>query len=180
MTDSERDSIRGQYERYGVQHFYEQFGRDYRNPHEPAIREVIQLAVKTWTLDLQKVLDLACGSGEATLILAALQATEIDGIDPYTAEAYRQRTGKIAEPITFEQIAGGVLADRQYTLIVCSFALHLVEESRLPLLALQLSQIAPVLLIVTPHKRPILKPEWGWQAHDELIVDRVRARLYLR
>jgi hypothetical protein len=63
-------------------------------------------------------------------------------------------------------------------LIVCSFALHLVEVSRLPTVAFQLAQIADTLLILTPHKRPNLKAEWGWKLDSELLETRVRARLY--
>lgn len=175
------DSIRGEYEEHGVHGYYEQFGATYRNPHEKIIGEVLRAAVAKWKPDLRRVLDLACGSGEVTLALQKLGCTAIDGIDPYTGEAYQKRTGKTADPYTFEQIAAGMLADRQnekYSLIVCSFAMHLVEESRLPMLVYQLMVIAESLLILTPHKRPMLKPEWGWGEPEEIILDRVRARFY--
>jgi SAM-dependent methyltransferase len=179
MSD-EQPSIRGEYVEHGVRQYYETHGADYRNPHEPIIREVLALATQTWTLDLAHVLDLACGSGEVTLALRPLGATNIEGIDPYTAQAYHERTGQTAAPFTFEQIASGALTDRRYSLIVCSFALHLVAVSWLPGLCYQLSQLAPALLILTPHKRPVLKPEWGWSLYQELIHKRVRARLYTR
>jgi hypothetical protein len=63
---------------------------------------------------------------------------------------------------------------------VCSFALHLVALSRLPGLAAQLSSIGTALLVLTPHKRPQLRPEWGWLCADELLIERVRARYYRR
>ncbi|MBZ0307118.1 MAG: class I SAM-dependent methyltransferase [Anaerolineae bacterium] len=170
------ESIRAEYETHGVTEFYEQHGSTYRNPHEPTIREVIRQAVKRWSLELSSVLDLACGSGEVTLALRELGITSVQGIDPYTYTAYEERTGQAAERHTFEDIAAGVLEGRQYSLIICSFALHLVEESRLPVLAYQLSLIAPALLILTPHKRPTIKQ--AWTLHDEFVLDRVRARLY--
>lgn len=176
----EQPSIHGAYVEYGVRQYYETHGAAYRNPHEPIIRELLALAVQTWRLDLNHVLDLACGSGEVTLALRPLGAGSIEGIDPFTAQAYQARTGQTADPFTFEQIASGVLAGRQYNVIVCSFALHLVAVSWLPALCYQLAQISPALLILTPHKRPILKPEWGWNAPSELIHKRVRARLYTR
>jgi hypothetical protein len=83
-----------------------------------------------------------------------------------------------AERFTFEQIADGALSGRQYSLIVCSFAMHLCERSRLPALALQVSLIAPNLLIFTPHKRPIIRPEWGWMLQGEFVLQRIRARMY--
>jgi 2-polyprenyl-3-methyl-5-hydroxy-6-metoxy-1,4-benzoquinol methylase len=123
-------------------------------------------------------IDLACGSGEVTLALQALGCESVDGIDPYTGEAYRARTGTLAEPFTFEQIAEGALEGRRYSLIVCSYALHLLPASRLPIVAYQLHRIAPALIVLTPHKRPQLREAWGWRLEDEIVVERVRARLY--
>ena len=171
-------AIRKGYEEYSVAGFYEKFGDDYRNPHEAAIQAILPLAVNQWQLDLAKVLDLACGSGEVTLVLKSLGASDIDGIDPYTYNAYFKRTGQSAATFTFEEIASGIISDRNYSLIICSFALHLVDDSRLPVLAYQLSLIAKAIVIITPHKRPQLKPEWGWIYLDEIVVDRVRARLF--
>ncbi len=174
----ETKAIRNEYEQHSVQGFYENFGDEYRNPHESAIRKVIQLAAAKWSLDFSKVLDLACGSGEVTLALKSLGCSNIDGIDPYTGKAYFNRTNQVAETYTFEDIASGMIGDRSYSLIVCSFAMHLVNSSRLPLLTYQLSLISHSMIIVTPHKRPELKPEWGWMFLDEIAVDRVRARFY--
>jgi SAM-dependent methyltransferase len=173
-------AIRAGYEQYGVEGFYQRFGSSYRNPHERAIRATLRAAVARWDLPLDRVLDLACGSGEITLALRDQGCAVIDGIDPYTHQAYTARTGQVAEPITFEQIAAGALAGRSYGMIVCSFALHLVALSRLPALAAQLSLIGTALLVLTPHKRPQLRPEWGWACADELLIERVRARYYRR
>ena len=110
------------------------------------------------------------GSGEVTLLLRERGAARIDGIDPYTAEAYRRRTGQEAQPLTFANIAAGALAGRRYSLIVCSFALHLCEQSRLPRLMMELRTISDALLILTPHKRPEIREEWGWELFGELII----------
>jgi ubiquinone/menaquinone biosynthesis C-methylase UbiE len=143
-----------------------------------AVRLVLKTGIERWEMKPGRVLDLACGSGEVTLALQDLGFKEIDGIDPYTRQAYQERTGKMAEPYTFEQIAAGALEDRRYSLIVCSFALHLLPASRLPRLVYQLSRIADTLIIITPHKRPRLQEAWGWKLEDEIIVERVRGRLY--
>jgi 2-polyprenyl-3-methyl-5-hydroxy-6-metoxy-1,4-benzoquinol methylase len=173
------NSIRAAYERHGVKQYYAQFGASYRNPHEAAVRGALRHAAQRWLRDMsQNILDPACGSGEVTLALRELDAERIEGIDPYTGAAYQERTGQAAQPYSFEDIAAGALAGRRYGLIVCSFALHLVAESRLPMLAYQLSALSGALLILTPHKRPALKREWGWQLGDEFAQDRVRARLY--
>jgi SAM-dependent methyltransferase len=172
------EAIRQKYEELGVEKYYAQFGAEYRNPHEPFIGEVLSEAVRRWSLDLTRVLDLACGSGEVTLVLRELGARQIDGVDPFTGEAYLARTGQKAEAVSFEQIAAGVLVGRRYSLIVCSFAMHLIEESWLPPLLFQLGEISSCLLILTPHKRPELKAEWGWTLEGEFMAERVRARLY--
>lgn len=175
------NSIRNEYQAHGVDAFYEQYGATYRNPHEPIVRHLVQTSVEAWGLDIIHVLDLACGSGEVTLALRALpMCGQVSGIDPYTASAYLERTGQAAETFTFEDIAQGALTGRHYSLIVCSFAMHLIAESWLPALSYHLSQISPQLLILTPHKRPDLKSAWGWGLTHEYLHERVRARLYNR
>jgi SAM-dependent methyltransferase len=169
--------IRPQYEAHGVTGFYEQFGATYSNPHETQIKLLLEKLIPDWNLDLSSVLDLACGSGEVSSVILR-HGGNVTGIDPFTYEAFQRRTGLEAERLSFEDIANGVLEGRRFSLIVCSFALHLVEVSRLPNLAFQLAQIADTLLILTPHKRPNLKQESGWKLKSEVLETRVRARLY--
>lgn len=169
-------SIRSQYEKHGALEFYRAFGSVYRNPHEPAIADAIGLATRRWPLDLANVLDLACGSGEVTLALRVSGGARVVGVDPYTGAAYYERTGQVAQPLTFEEIAAGALDEQQYTTIVCSYALHLVEESRLPLLMWQLAGLSPSLLVLSPHKRPEIHTHW--KLHGEFIHERVHTRLY--
>ncbi|MGE0104936.1 MAG: methyltransferase domain-containing protein [Blastocatellales bacterium] len=180
--ESPAEAIRPRYEELGVEGYYSSQGATYRNPHEPAIREIIRMAVERWDPDLSDVLDLACGSGEATLAIRDAVAdnlpVRISGVDPYTAGAYRERTGLEAELISFEEIAEGALAGRRYSLIVCSFAMHLIDRSWLPALLAQLALISENLWILTPHKRPELRPEWGWVLTGEIIHDRIRIRNY--
>jgi SAM-dependent methyltransferase len=170
--------IREEYQIRGVAGFYRDSGGEYRNPHEPQIQRSLEIAARDWTLDLSHVLDLAAGSGEVTLALRELGAAKIDGIDPFTFSAYQERTGQDAGRQTFEQIADGALEGRLYSLIACSFALHLIEPSRLPRVAMQLSSIGFQLLVITPHKRPHISIEWGWKLEQEMVVQRVRSRLY--
>ncbi len=170
-------AIRNAYADMGVDAFYQTHGATYRNPHEDAIGALLREVAFAWQLDLSRVLDLACGSGEATLSLRELGA-HVEGADPYTGEAYRERTGQTTRPLSFEQIAGGALEGEEFSLVVCSFALHLAEPSRLPMLCLRLAQISPALLILTPHKRPAIFKSWGWSLSHEIVAERVRARFY--
>ncbi|HBQ98544.1 MULTISPECIES: class I SAM-dependent methyltransferase [unclassified Roseofilum] len=172
-------SIRQAYETWGVEDFYQQQGATYRNPHEERIGQVLAQGLVDVPRGSLPVLDLACGSGEVTLALRQLGWQDIHGIDPYTQEAYLGRTGQMAEGYRFEDIEQGVLWGREYGLIVCSFALHLVERSRLPALVYQLSWIGDRLMVITPHKRPEIAPKWGWILVHEFCLERVRSRLYL-
>ena len=62
-------SVRARYEQHGADAYYRDHADDYSNPHEPEVRQCIEMAVKRWPLDVSRVLDLAAGSGEATLAL---------------------------------------------------------------------------------------------------------------
>ena len=172
------ESVRARYERHGAEAYYREHAADYVNPHEPEVAHALGLAKSTWGLDLSRVLDLACGGGEATLALRELGAGHIDGCDPYLFDLYERRTGTPAERFSFADVAAGALAGRAYSLVVCSFALHLAEPSRLPALCYQLSLASQVMLVLTPHKRPELRPDWGWTLKGEFVWARVRTRLY--
>lgn len=170
--------ISNQYREKGVEGFYREEGARYRNPHEFVIECLLTQAIEKLGFKAGKVLDLACGSGEVTLALEKLGMSDVDGVDPFTYAAFEERTGKVAERYRFEEVAAGCLAERRYDLIVCSFAMHLLEVSRLPALCDALSRISPRLVILTPHKRPLIKSQWGWELDFELLEDRVRARAY--
>lgn len=183
------EAVRKGYEALGPQAYYQEHGAGYRNPHEATIAELLRQVAIDWNLNLSRVLDLACGSGEITLALGDLVPREsagtIEACDPFTQVAYRERTGREAFDWSFQAIAEGALEerrwsldDRRYSLIVCSFALHLCEASWLPRVVQALARATDDLLILTPHKRPHLKPEWGFHLADERLHDRVRARRY--
>lgn len=171
-------SIRDAYARAGVAQFYAQCGDRYRNPHERGVQTAI--AAFAEHLPAGTLLDLAAGSGEVTLALldAGRAADDISACDPYTSVAYRQRTGRDAELWSFEMLASGF--PNRYSAIVCSFALHLCPESWLPSLVVAMSGATEVLLVLTPHKKPHLRPEWGMRLEEEryFTEHRVRARLY--
>ena len=173
------EPIRQGYDQVGPDSYYVTHKADYRNPHEPIIRRLLD----KWTQDesppiSSNLLDLACGSGEISHFFQTLGFTKIDAIDPFTAEAYNNRTGLVAAPHDFAAIADGAISHRFYDYIFCSFALHLAQQSRLPVICMNLAEISDHLIILTPHKRPEIRPEWGWKLRQEQLLDRVRLRHY--
>lgn len=159
-------AIRNEYDQFGPKAYYAGRGHAYRNPHEGLIGVAVRELVGAYGLDVSNVLDLAAGSGEVTRVVVEMGG-KAEGIDPYTHEAYRARTGRVCERMTFEEIAGGGLVGRRYSLVACSFAMHLVERSRLPGLARALGEVSGAMLILTPHKRPVIEREWGWELRGE-------------
>lgn len=178
--DEEEFAIRHAYEKYGVNGYYSQYGADYRNPHEARLNTVVRELVEKWNLKpTDRVLDLACGSGEITLMLRQLGFKTVNGVDPYTSEAYEKRTGApIHAKWTFEQIADGCLEGETYDVIICSFAAHLIAPSYMPLVMIQLRFVAKKLIILSPHKRPQILPDWGWTLAEEFVRERIHAKLY--
>lgn len=163
----------------GVADHYREHGALYRNPHAPIIQRCLEIAASRWPLQVDHVLDLAAGAGEFTLALgrAVGRTIAIDACDAFTMDAYAHQTGRRCEQMTFEQIVGGALRGRCYSLIGCSFAMHLCPTSQLPVLLLELSQVARQLIIISPHKRPIIRDGWGWRLVDRFTEARVHIRL---
>ena len=66
---------------------------------------------RAWALPLHvdRVLDLACGSGEVSLALAGfgVPVGQLVACDPYTYAAFESRTGRPCARHSFEDIAGG-------------------------------------------------------------------------
>ncbi|KAJ3516599.1 hypothetical protein NLJ89_g1028 [Agrocybe chaxingu] len=119
----------------------------------------------------------------------------ITAADPFTSAAYRERTSYPCAELSFEDVAeglfpsmsidissGAVLEHKkseggededpegtkcQIEMVVCSFALHLIENpSGLFALLSQLSLKARWLVVLAPHKKPEIKEGWGWRKWD--------------
>lgn len=71
----------------------------------------------------------------------------------------------------------GMVSERRWSVVLCSFAMHLCERQYLPTLCMMLACSADTLIILTPHKRPELDPAWGWHAVSETRDKYWRIRL---
>lgn len=167
--------VRNGYAQYGVEKYYETHKNDYRNPHEHIVKKLIHRMQKRGIVG-ERVLDLCCGSGEVTM---ALKGCDVIGVDPYTANAYYNRTGKEVIPLSFKDIARGKLTG-EFDSVICSFALHLCPNSLLPMVLWRLGEITSTLIVITPHKRPYCDTIYGWILVEEILSNRVRLRVYYR
>ncbi len=169
----------------GVDKYYTDHGDTYTNPHETALLEVIAQCIDSWmpkrypTLAGIKVLDLACGSGEASLAFQSRGVESVVGCDPYTYKAFEDRTHLPVRKDTFMEIALGSMGDCKYDIIVCSYALHLAPVSTMSALCVSLAMISKYLLIVSPHKFPLMKESYGWDLQEELVEKRIHCRLFV-
>ncbi len=152
-------AIRNEYANLGVDAFYLQNGDKYENPHEAQVQALVKRNFEKFGSTF--VLDLACGSGEVTRALKEIHVENIIGCDPYTFRLYEKRTQKKCFTFTFDDlIRGKHLADwheQQFGIIICSFALHLQPEKKLFPLVSALFFLTKTLVVITPHKRPVLE-----------------------
>ena len=173
------DSIRGKYKQFGVKNFYAFHGGEYKNPHEESIRKSIRYIYENWDLNFRKVLDLAAGKGEVTKILQDIGVKDIDAVDGFLANEYEKEVDKNCMSMTFDDISNGYLKYKAYSLIICSYALHLLDYSKLPRFLWAMTEITNDLLVIGPHKRPEIKDTWGWALEKEIVIDRVRSRHFV-
>lgn len=152
-----------------------------------------------------RVLDLACGSGEASLALfawlsrrcraatpslCAVRELHLTAADPFLGPAFTARTGlPRVHAWSFEDVQAGALdgcgcapdagcGGRNYDLAAVSFALHLLDPTRLHETLTALARAAKWLLLLSPHKRPHVDGGAGWRLEAQLVTQRVHARLY--
>jgi hypothetical protein len=72
-------------------------------------------------------------------------------------------TGLQCKQLTFVDILNGQLDEEKYDVIIVSYALHLVKESMLYNFCQKLTQLAKRLIIISPHKFPVMKEHYGWK-----------------
>ena len=210
--------MRQNYNNHGVEQYYQLLSSSYRNPHFEGVRISLFKVFSrlyhqaTSTDEDWGFLDLAAGSGEATSVFlewysscqneARYRKLETISIpkdargakmlatDPYTFPAFQKLHGSLPfQALSFSQIE---MIEGKYTICVCSFAMHLIENpSELWSCLDQLSRKCQWLVILSPHKKPEIKNTiWGWSRYDveqmsedysdskELVIERVRTRVY--
>lgn len=154
-----KKAIRNQYAEQGVDAYYEEHGNTYENPHFAQIATLLENNQSR--IDYAQVLDFCAGGGEVSQVLQKLGYTEVMGCDPYTHELYTTNTQRPCLTFNFQEVIQGklneALASQKLSGIICSFAMHLCPEKQLYPLVYNLFQLTNQLVIITPHKRPVLE-----------------------
>ncbi|KAI5843915.1 hypothetical protein DFP73DRAFT_527167 [Morchella snyderi] len=184
-------SFRDAYTTHGVDNYYTLVANTYKNPHEPGVQKALRLILES--IPYYRLLDLAAGSGEATITAVHWFSTRrpsyqllISAHDPFTASLYTTRTGgRPCGTQSFRDIQTGGLevspgrSSTKNDVVVCSFALHLCPSSEVWGLLYTLSCECRWLVVLAPHKRPEVGSEHGWERMGkEVCVERVRGRLF--
>jgi len=174
-------AIRNSYADMGVEAFYKSAGSVYSNPHFPYISTLLRNNESR--IDYSNILDFCCGSGEVSRVLKDLSYEHSEGSDPFTQKAYVATMNKACLGYTFQDVIQGKMDGRQYSSIICSFAMHLCPEKKLYPLIQQLFNCTKQLVLLTPHKRPKLDEVVGvaLEFEDFTLTERgkkVRLRSY--
>lgn len=144
--------MRDNYSMYGVDGYYKNI-KNYTNPHMEQIKTLLVRNLDK--INGLNVLDMCCGSGDVTTTLLNNGIMNVKGSDKYTKSIYIENTGKKCLELSFKDILGGNM-NGFFSTIICSFALHLVDEKDLMMLVLELFRHTGTLIIISPHKRPFL------------------------
>lgn len=163
--------IRNLYQKLGVQHYYQQYGDHYQNPHWEQIKTLLQQ--NETRLDYGQVLDFCAGGGEVSWVLQELGYSGMIGSDPFLKDLYQKNLGLTCHDWSFDTVVKKGLTGR-YSCIISSFALHLCPAEQLYALTLQLFQATETLVVLTPHKRPALETYHGvdLQYTDHTLTER--------
>jgi len=174
-------AIRPLYEEHGAEGYYTAHANNYENPHFDQISALLEQNFSRFDCS-GPVLDFAAGGGEVSQVLRRLGATQLIGCDPFTHALFEKKTGLPCLQLAFKDVIRQGLPGK-YSLIVSSFALHLCPPKDLFPLTWQLLQAAPLLVVLSPHKRPELENlngiELAWQ--DFVTTERgkqVRLKAY--
>lgn len=166
--------IRPLYDEHGAEGYYQTFADSYENPHLPEIQALIEQNMHRFDLS-GTVLDFAAGGGEAAATLQKLGASKLIGCDPFTHALFEKKTGLPCLQLSFKEvIRNGLPGD--YSLIISSFAMHLCPLKELFSLSWNLLGKTPLLVIITPHKRPELERLHGVELAWEDAVETERGK----
>lgn len=166
--------IRPLYDQYGADGYYQAFSDVYENPHFPQIRALLQRNLHLIETS-GGILDFSAGGGEVSRVLLEAGLEGMTGCDPYTHELFHRNTGLPCLSLSFKDVIRSGLPGN-YSAIISSFALHLCPEKELFPLVWKLFEAAPLLVVLTPHKRPELEKLTGVALMWQDVIENERGK----
>jgi hypothetical protein len=184
-----KKAIREEYADHGVEAFYKTNAHVYENPHFPYIQSLLEQNKNR--LDYCSVLDFCGGGGEVTVILQGMGFENSIGCDPFTHKLFEKNTGKKCWRFSFDDVVKRKLTakyppqysteKKPFSSIICSFGMHLCLEKMLHPLVFQLFTLTDTLVIITPHKRPVLEELDGVQlSFDDFTLTEKGKKVFLK
>ncbi len=146
--------LRKIYDALGVEKYYRIYANQYSNPHLIQVQQLLKQNESF--LDYSSVLDFCAGGGEVNQFLKSLNYQNFNASDPFTYELYKKNLNQPCFRWSFDDVIKGKIKG-EYSCIICSFAMHLCPAEKLYPLVIQLFQHSKTLVIITPHKRPVLE-----------------------
>ena len=168
--------IRNLYEKYGVDCYYENYSKEYRNFHINEVKYLLEKNIYRIIDDKNnKILDLCSGNGEVTDILLNMDIKNIVGCDPYMNKIYENKLHKPCYNSSFMDIINGNF-EGIYDIVICSFGMHLCDEKMVfnLLSMLKYEYGMKKLVIITPNKKPKIKEDIKFEEKYK----KVRLRIY--
>lgn len=156
--------ITEKYRTIGIQEYYQsKIVQDtYENPHQKFVDMCLIDLYYNCFSENTSVLDLACGNGMVSNILKKCGISNIEGADKYMYNRYINETGFLCYPFSFEDIADfNCIFEKQYNVIICSYAFDLVPESYKNKLLYSLSTYTDTLILIRPNSHVV--PETIWK-----------------
>ena len=167
------------YQEQGVENYYKNHGNDYSNPHFTNIAYIFPKVLKAIVIGKQaSILDLACGSGEITRLLIdhGYSAERIVGMDPYTKQSYESNTPCKCIGKSFSNLVAGDLSEERYDVVVCSYAVHLIEPESLFGFMLEMSTITSQFVVLT-HMRKFEVKHYMWRTEQEIYFPQEKIKV---
>jgi hypothetical protein len=146
--------IYNQYQKYGVEEYYQNYSKEYYNPHQNKIKIIFNKYISHIITHNYRILDLSCGDGLISRIIQDLENSKenkliIEGSDPYFNNKYCHYN------FSFEDIAKGKLNNLNYNfnLVICSYAFHLIKKEWIYDFLSNLALKTSYFIIITPSKK---------------------------
>ncbi|AQW89012.1 putative S-adenosyl-L-methionine-dependent methyltransferase [Erwinia phage pEa_SNUABM_50] len=168
--------ITEQYRTLGVQNFYScpSIQKTYQNPHGQFIIECLNNSFYQYFTENASVLDLGSGNGLISHALKTCGVHNIEGSDKYMYERYTEETGFKCYPYSFEDISDfNCTFEKEYDVIICSYAFDLVPESYRQKLLYALSTYTETLILIRPNSHELISDIWKLEYKNRTGKSRV-------